>query len=138
MPSSDGTRVTRRDVLRASSILGIVSLAGCAEQELASSTPVGDSWPLTHYDPRNTARSPNASPPRDPSVDRFPTTREATSLVVGGTGQTRRILVGGYNGLTAHHRDGSIAWRGHEANAVAIRPHSRICYEANSQHRVVS
>ncbi|WP_158059241.1 outer membrane protein assembly factor BamB family protein [Halorussus halophilus] len=129
MPSSDERRVTRRDLLRASSVVGMASLAGCAEQALVSApSPAPDTWPLANYGPRNTARSPDVSPPSTPTVERFSSTGAATSVVVGGTGETRRILVGGYDGVTAHHQDGTIAWRDDEGPTVAIRPNSRFCY----------
>lgn len=132
-------KATRRDLLRASATAGTVGLAGCLEESLASApTPEPGTWPLVRYGPRNTARAPDASPPTDPTVEQFSTTGRATSIVVGGTGETRRIVVGGYHGLTAHRPDGTAVWEGRKADSVAVRPGSDVCYAAGETLRALT
>lgn len=132
-------KATRRDLLRASATAGTVGLAGCLEESLASApTPEPGTWPLARYGPRNTARTPDASPPTDPTVERFSTTGRATSIVVGGTGETRRIVVGGYDGLTAHRPNGTAVWEGRKADSLAVRPGSDVCYAGGETLRALT
>lgn len=129
--SSGGTGPTRRAVLCATATAGGAGLAGClgAEVDLpAARPPEAGTWPLGRYGPRNTARTTTATPPHDPRVERVRTTTPATTVVVGGSGTGRRVLVGGFDDVTAHERDGAVAWRGPRADVAAVRPGSNRCY----------
>lgn len=129
MASVDTGGYTRRRLFRTASVASLAGIAGCLEEESPSgSSPASGTWPLERYGPRNTARAPDASAPTKPTVERAQTTGRATALVVAGSGEMRRVVVGGYEGLTAHHPDGTVAWRGREADTLSVRPGSGICY----------
>jgi outer membrane protein assembly factor BamB len=128
---------TRRALLRTGAVAGVVGLAGCLDDVPVDDPTLADpvppepgTWPHSDYDAQHTAANRAASPPTDPSVETVASTDNAQTVVVGGHGDERRVLVGGYDGLTAHHPNGSVAWRAGEADAVAIRPGSGVCYAA--------
>jgi outer membrane protein assembly factor BamB len=138
---------TRRSLLRASAVAGTAGLAGClGDSPLADSPladpipPAPDTWPLANYDPQQTAANRDAGPPTDPAVETFDSTGDASTVVVGGQGDERRVVVGGYDRLTAHRPDGSVAWRAGDADEVAIRPGSDVCYATggNAPFRALS
>ncbi|MFB6140337.1 MAG: PQQ-binding-like beta-propeller repeat protein [Halosimplex sp.] len=128
--------LTRRRLLRTGGVVGTGGVAGAAGATLvreplpAAPDPQTGTWPLAHRGPRNTARIPRATPPDDPAVRTVSTTEDPTTLVVGGAGEVRRIVVGGYSRVAAHEPDGSVAWRGPESDALAIRPGLGQCYLA--------
>lgn len=128
---------TRRSLLRTGAVAGVAALAGCLgdvpldDQTLADPlSPEPETWPLPDYDAQHTAANRAASPPADPSVETVETVADAETVVVGGQGDERRVLVGGPEELAAHHPDGSVAWRGDGGTNVAVRPGSGVCYTA--------
>lgn len=85
--------------------------AGCiARSNPTAPIPEPETWPLQWYGPRNTARSPDATPPTDPEVQSVDTTVRPGMVVVGGRGSDRRVVGGGDGGVTAHRADGGVAW----------------------------
>lgn len=104
--------VSRRELLRTGALVGAASLAGCLGLDPTDPptawSPAPNSWPLAGYDGRNTRRNPNASPPRDPTIDWRvqDQTAEFETLVVADGG----VFVGGTS-VRAYETDGSLRWK---------------------------
>jgi hypothetical protein len=96
--------------------------------------PVPATWPFAHRGPSNRAYLPEADPPSDPHVESVPTAGTPRTIVVGSHQDTRRVLVGGLDGVAAHDPSGAVAWRASGGDAVAVRPDSDVCYVAGTDN----
>jgi outer membrane protein assembly factor BamB len=89
MPSTTRRRVLGAAAVAAASFAAYRLHEGATDATFASWTPAPGTWPLTRYDPANTAHNPTASPPRE-----SPSVREVASVPTDARRPRFRPLVG--------------------------------------------
>lgn len=139
--ASDGETglLTRRTLLRggagAGAVAGLGGVGAWAlyDPELPTAPePDSGTWPLQRHGPGNTARNPNADPPASPSVRSVDVPGRPQNVVVGGSTE-RYVLVGGWDGVSAHRPDGAVVWEETaDGPVVAVRPGTDIAYSTQN------